>query len=382
MIIAFLLFLEINDRRQNDTISQVQKNFTIIIDITAKMISSGYLQWDELYNAYINNDSEFIDGCFNDIMNMSPYISEIRIQEIDPEISSKAFKIRNIDNNIFIDFNIFTSPYTKKIDDEIVRIKINKEKILSDVEVKQLLSFKERKYSFPFAYGLVLKSNNPPIRFYQVISSICIGLLSALIMIKTFNKHSNYFYETRGLEKIIFLFEKTERYSANHSKYVSTIAYIIGKKYGFKGKKLKDLKVAALLHDIGKISIPREILNKQEYLNSKELELIMEHPRLSDNIIKSFEELSHLRPYIKHHHEKMDGSGYPSGLKGEKIPIQSRIISVADIFEALTGERPYRSPMKPKAAVTFMKAMSLDKNVFKILEENLDEICLKIDRDC
>lgn len=78
----------------------------------------------------------------------------------------------------------------------------------------------------------------------------------------------------------------------------------------------------------------------------------------------------------------MDGSGYPSGLKGEKIPIQSRIISVADIFEALTGERPYRNPMQPKAAVTFMKAMSLDKEVYKILEENLDEICLKIDREC
>lgn len=258
------------------------------------MISSGYLQWDELHDAYTNNDSEFIDRCFNDILNMSPYISEIRIQEIDPELISKSFKIRKIDNNIFIDFNILNSPYHKIIYDKIVRIKINKEKILSDIEVKQNLSFKEGKYTSPFAYGLVLKHNNSPIRFYQIISSICIGLLSALIMIKTFNKHSNYFYETRGLEKIIFLFEQTERFSANHSKYVSTIAYIIGKKYGFKGKKLKDLKVAALLHDIGKISIPREILNKQEYLNSKELELIMEHPKLSDNIIKSFEELSHL----------------------------------------------------------------------------------------
>ena len=116
---------------------------------------------------------------------------------------------------------------------------------------------------------------------------------------------------------------------------------------GFKGKKLKDLKVAALLHDIGKISIPREILNKPGKLTPEEFEIVKKHTILSDNIIKSFEELAHLRPFIKFHHEKIDGSGYPFGLKGEDIPIQSRIISIADIFEALTGDRPYREPLPP-----------------------------------
>lgn len=380
MTASIILFLNLNTRRNNETVLQYEKSFETILSINADLISAGYFMWDEFYLAFEQNNIEFISEILDELKELMHYTSELSIKNYNYLQIDKAYKINRIDNEIFIDFPIFNDYQTKMIEGKMVQIKIDSEKILLNIQQNPSFTFLKGTNEYPFSYGLLIKSNNPSILFFQIVSSICVGLLFALIMRKVLYNHSHYFYQTRGLEKIIFLFEHTEKYSADHSKHVATIAYIIGRKLGFKGKDLKDLKVAALLHDIGKISIPREILNKKEKLTDEEFELIKEHPRLSDNILKSFEELSHLRPYIKYHHEKLDGSGYPSGLKGKDIPIQSRIIAIADIFEALTGERPYRSPMPPQNAVTFMETMSIDKDIHKILNENLIEICIKIDR--
>ena len=150
---------------------------------------------------------------------------------------------------------------------------------------------------------------------------------------------------------------------------------ISGQRIGIKRKELKDLRIAALLHDIGKISIPKSILNKQGPLTKDEFEIVKKHPIYSAEIIDNFEELSHLSEYILHHHERMDGSGYPSRLKGYEIPLFCRIIAIADIFEALIGERPYRDPISPEDAVRLMeREMSVDPFILKILKENMPYI--------
>jgi HD-GYP domain-containing protein (c-di-GMP phosphodiesterase class II) len=103
------------------------------------------------------------------------------------------------------------------------------------------------------------------------------------------------------------------------------------------------VSTAALLHDIGKIGISDKVLNKKGKLNEENWEAIKVHPRLGANIVSNIPNLASCVSIILHHHERWDGGGYPEGLKGEEIPIEARILAIADTFEAMTATRPYRS---------------------------------------
>ena len=107
----------------------------------------------------------------------------------------------------------------------------------------------------------------------------------------------------------------------------------------------QDLRQAGLLHDIGKTRVPPEILYKPGKLTEEEYEIMKLHPVIGEQMVYPIESLRHLCPVIRGHHEKWDGSGYPDGLKGEDIPYASRIIAVADVFDALHAERPYKAGM-------------------------------------
>jgi putative nucleotidyltransferase with HDIG domain len=181
-------------------------------------------------------------------------------------------------------------------------------------------------------------------------------------------RRSLYFYESKGLESIIFLFEQTEKLSANHSRQVAALAAFVGEKLGYSRSKLRNLYTAALLHDIGKVSIPSDILLKEGPLTEEEQTVIKTHPIVSARILRNFKELSHLSSVVLYHHERMDGSGYPEGLMGPAIPEAARIIAVVDVFEALTGSRPYREPLCVKEAFVTLRGMSLDKRIVAILE--------------
>jgi putative nucleotidyltransferase with HDIG domain len=162
--------------------------------------------------------------------------------------------------------------------------------------------------------------------------------------------------------------------SASHSRNVAIFALFVGKKLGFKGKRLKNLYVAALLHDIGKIGVSTSIVTKTGKLDSKEFAQMKQHPVISARILRSFKEFEHLSNIVLHHHEREDGSGYPDGLKGKEIPLESKIIAVVDVFEALVGERPYRNPIHPSSAFEKMKQMPLDQRIVNVLIEHYGEL--------
>jgi HD-GYP domain-containing protein (c-di-GMP phosphodiesterase class II) len=115
------------------------------------------------------------------------------------------------------------------------------------------------------------------------------------------------------------------------------------------------LRVAALLHDIGKIGIPDSALNKPARLTSAEFLMVKAHPVITAQIVGKIEALAHLVPIIRHHHERWDGTGYPDGLKGDDIPLLARILAVADGFEAMTSERPYRRARSEEEALAELK---------------------------
>lgn len=139
--------------------------------------------------------------------------------------------------------------------------------------------------------------------------------------------------------------ETKDIYTRGHSERVTHYSLIIAKKLGIKADEFENLRLAALLHDIGKIGIDESILRKPAKLSLPEFEEIKKHPIYAANILESIPQLKAIIPIIKHHHERYDGNGYPSALKGKDIPYFSRIIAIADTFDAMSSNRPYRQAL-------------------------------------
>ena len=149
--------------------------------------------------------------------------------------------------------------------------------------------------------------------------------------------------------------EAKDRYTKGHSARVAAYAVLLARGLGYDEEGIKRVEQAALLHDIGKLAIPDAILNKPGKLTAEEMEFIKHHPARGCAIIQSIESLHDKIPGIRHHHEWMDGSGYPDGLAGEDIPLDARIIAVADVYDAMTSLRAYRQPLERAAAVAHLQ---------------------------
>lgn len=165
-------------------------------------------------------------------------------------------------------------------------------------------------------------------------------------------------FRSESIEKIRdYLFDIIETEEI-HMKIVGEISLKIGKELKLPEKDLEDLEVAAKFHDIGKVSIDRLILEKIQPLDSKEWKEIRRHPEVSYIILSSSTKYIGIADYALYHHERWDGKGYPKGLKGEEIPLISRIINVADAFEAITSNRPYRKKRSVEEALEIIKGES------------------------
>lgn len=144
-------------------------------------------------------------------------------------------------------------------------------------------------------------------------------------------------------------------YTFAHSVNVGILCALIGRGLGYTPKQIHDLAVGGLLHDVGKIFIPAEILNKPGELTEEEMRLVREHPRIGFDILRRCHRISLLAAHMAYqHHELLDGSGYPRQLRGEEIHVYGRINAVADAFDALTVDRPYRKAKGPMEAVAIL----------------------------
>ena len=162
----------------------------------------------------------------------------------------------------------------------------------------------------------------------------------------------NYFDTLNVLVRAI---EASDPYTSGHSMRVSAYAEAIAKQVGLPQNKIDLIKSAALLHDIGKIGIDKNILNKVGRLEKEEFEAIKSHPEIGATIIADLSYLSNISDIIRHHHERNDGKGYPDGLSYDKIPLETSILTIADSFDAMTTNRPYRSSLSLEAALQEIK---------------------------
>lgn len=141
-----------------------------------------------------------------------------------------------------------------------------------------------------------------------------------------------------------------DKYTHGHCERVSTYAVMIGEALDISLKELSIIQYAGLLHDIGKIEMPKSILNKIEDLTEEERNYLQQHPIYSENILEPLEEMDQLIDYVRHHHERFDGKGYPDGIKGQEISLGARILCVADSFDAMISDRPYSKSMTMEQA--------------------------------
>lgn len=157
--------------------------------------------------------------------------------------------------------------------------------------------------------------------------------------------------ELGAIEALGAVVDAREPHTRGHSRSVMRLCVALGEQMGMSADEISTLRAAALLHDLGKISTPEDVLGKPSALEADERESLEGHPGIGSQIIKRVQQLNSIVPGIKHHHERFDGQGYPNGLAGKNIPLLARMIAIADAFDAMTSSRPYRDSISVDAAV-------------------------------
>jgi len=167
--------------------------------------------------------------------------------------------------------------------------------------------------------------------------------------------------------------EAKDPYTAGHQKNVSQIATFIAQEMKLPQNKIEGIRIASLIHDIGKISVPTELLNKSITLSDIEFSLIKDHSQIGYDILKSIDFSYPVAQIVLQHHERLDGTGYPNSLKGDEILLEAKIIGVADVVEAMSSHRPYRPALGIDAALE-----EISKNKAILYDSKVVDACLKI----
>ncbi|MGA2217312.1 MAG: HD domain-containing phosphohydrolase [Terracidiphilus sp.] len=172
-----------------------------------------------------------------------------------------------------------------------------------------------------------------------------------------------------SISAMVTAMEMRDPYTAGHESRTAEIACAIGKEMGWPETRLQGLRMAAMVHDIGKISIPTEILTKPARLSAEEYDLVKKHPDSSYAILKDIPFTWPVAEIVRQHHEKLDGSGYPQGLKADEILAEAKVLTVADIVEAMAAERPYRCALGLEVALQEVESQAgtkLDAEIVRI----------------
>jgi putative nucleotidyltransferase with HDIG domain len=170
--------------------------------------------------------------------------------------------------------------------------------------------------------------------------------------------------------------EAKDPYTAGHQKRVADLARAIATEMKLPHDTIEGIRMAGSIHDIGKLSVPAEILSKPTKLTNLEFSLIKEHTRVGYEMLKNVESPWPLAQIVYQHHERMDGSGYPRNLKGDEILMGARIIAVADVVEAMASHRPYRSGLGIEAALE-----EIEKNKGVLYDTAVADACLRLFRE-
>lgn len=182
--------------------------------------------------------------------------------------------------------------------------------------------------------------------------------VALLARVRSLLKLKRYTDELERAEMVIFALsnaiEGKDPYTEGHCERLSTYGQALGERLGLTDSEVDALRKAGTVHDVGKIAIPDSVLKKKGRLTEDEFALIKEHPVVGERICNPLRSFRLVLPIIRHHHEKMDGTGYPDGLEGSDIPITARVLTIVDVYDALTTERPYKKAFSVEESLILM----------------------------
>jgi len=297
------------------------------------------------------------------------------ISKIVPADFSAVFTLRG--NVVSIKYGLYKGKLSKKsqglakkallsiLDNDDYRLKRNKFFKLFPKDSKKYISDVKSFFIIPLRFqgkirggmGIFCEQENAFLpEEIEVFNSLCANLSIAILNTRVFESmQMNYFNTISVLAAAI---DTKDHYTHSHSQNVMKMSVKIAEEMRLPPIEREYIMFAGLLHDIGKIGIDDTILRKTSALNNTEKSMIKQHPELGANILKGINLFKLIAPLSYHHHEKYDGTGYPDGLKGKDIPLGSRILSVADAFDAMTSDRPYH------------RSNSIDEAVIEIVKES------------
>lgn len=285
----------------------------------------------------------------------------------------KSSRNRNVNQ---IDHDVLVESYILNLSDRIDVLIDKKSEILGQSEIIKDKIVSETRIRFmPDAVQAFLEVSKS-VAFWMDIVNIEKSLTTQNISIKdTFLDANDIFLVAELIRKII---DFRSRFTATHSSGVASVAEQIGKCAGLAENEQKKLKIAGYLHDLGKLAVPVEVLDKPGKLTPQEFNVIKTHTYYTYRTLQSIKGLEEINEIASFHHERLDGTGYPFALDSEKLSFNSRIMAVADIFTALTEDRPYRKGMSRDMCLDVMNKMAedmaIDQKILNILEDNYQTI--------
>ena len=201
----------------------------------------------------------------------------------------------------------------------------------------------------------IMKDSNKKFSKNSVVLMNTITKFIDIIISLTSTEFNEVSYERNMIRALLNMLEIHDEYTNNHSDNVAFLARRLGERLDLSKEDIERLYWAGIVHDIGKIEIPSTILNKKERLTNEEFNQIKQHPVIGYEALSSLDSLKDIAKYVRHHHERVDGNGYPDGLKDDEIPFISKILTVVDAWDAMISERIYRKPLSIEKAVIQLK---------------------------
>jgi putative nucleotidyltransferase with HDIG domain len=261
--------------------------------------------------------------------------------------------------------------------DVLMKLDFDNPSSISELTLKQVMS--DSLYtveSDTTCSDALIFMNDKGIRNLPIIHD---GTILGIVSLRKLLNHYAFHMErllNETIEALTSAIGQRDPYTVDHQRRVSLISVAIAKEMGLEAGHIDGLRMAALTHDVGKIDVPIELLSKPGKLSKAEFELIKQHPEAGYKILESVAFERPVAEMVLQHHERMDGSGYPRGLRGNDILLESRIMGIADVFEAIMSFRPYRQALgidKAREEIANNSGTSFDPDIVDVFLELLDD---------